>query len=512
MTARCRPSVIRRVKATYRQRLSEERGSIAILMMVVLVGLMLCALLIPSIITQDRATRFDITRVQALGAARSGIDVALGMIRASVIGGIGTSSTLPCGPISGNVDPRSNAAYAVTIEYFTFDPVTEPYPASAGMNCVAGYGTFDPRSGATTPSYSRLTSTGTAGAAINGSTTGRTLSTTYVFRTSNVTILGGTVQIQPTGTAALCMDAGSPNAPAGSAVVLQACSHSAPPAAQQVFAYRTDLTLQLVSSITAANPDGLCVNSARTPAAAGDAVQLSLCGPLGGPAAYTQQWSFNDNGQYQAAQADSASTGRLPDLCLNVVSHSANQPVVLGGCGSGWIPSPTVGPGAAALPQWINLGEFGRCLDVPGQDVSRGFLIAYPCQQNPYPGAKTWNQLFPAPAIPAGQVSVTGQILTYNNRYCLTSPGTDGGYVSVTPCAVGDPQQTWTIHGGNNSLRYSSKYTIVSGSLCLGLGAPSISLSMWSTVDVKACSGTPDQKWNANPNVLQPALINTFEK
>ena len=63
----------------------DERGSMAILLMVVLVGLMLSALLVPMIITQSRNTRFDSTRLQALNAAQSGIDVTLGAIRASVV-------------------------------------------------------------------------------------------------------------------------------------------------------------------------------------------------------------------------------------------------------------------------------------------------------------------------------------------------------------------------------------------------------------------------------------------
>ncbi len=510
MTGFLESSASRWMRPTRGERLSNERGSMVILMMVVLVGMMLCALLIPTIITQDRATRFDITRVQALDAAQSGIDVTLGMLRASVSSAIGDSSKLPCGPVSGTVNSNSVAAYSVTIEYFTLDPVIEPYPP---MKCSTGYGTFDALLGATTPGFARFTSTGTVGTATNGSTAGRTLVTTYVFRTSNVNILGGIVQIQPTGSASLCMDVGSPTAPAGTAVVLQPCSRSNPPAAQQVFAYRTDLTLQLVSSITAANPNGLCLNSARTPAKSGDAVRLFQCGPLGLPATYTQQWSYNDNGQYQAAQSDSAATGWLPNLCMNVSTQVANQAVVLGACGSGWVPSPSVGPGAAALPQWINFSEFGRCLDVTNQDVRHPFLIAYPCKQNPFPGAKPWNQAFWAPAIPAGEASVTGQIFTDNGqKYCLTSPGTDGGLVTVKTCVTGSAQQTWTINDGDNSLNYSTKYTIVGGSLCLGLSAPSASLPLWSTIDVETCSGTKEQKWNANPNVLNPTLVNTFEK
>ena len=493
-----------------RKRLSDERGSIAVLMMVVLVGLMLSALLIPTIITQDRATRFDTTRVQALDAAQAGIDVALGMIRASVRAGIGDSTGLPCGPLTGAVTSNNAAAYAVTIEYFTADPVTQPDPADRAMACVAGYGTFDTTSGATTPGYARFTSTGTVGAAANGSTAGRTLSTTYVFRTGNVNRLGGVIQLDAANS--LCMDAGSPTASAGTPVVLQPCSRSIPPAAQQVFAYRTDLTVQLLSSITAANPNGLCLDTARTPAGSGDAVQLSRCGPLGVPATYTQQWSYNDNGQYQAAQANSATTGALPNLCINVAAPVALQHLFVDGCGTGWIPSQSVGPGAAAPPQWINAGEAGRCIDMTAQDVGRAFLINYPCKQNPFPGAKTWNQLFRAPAIPTGQASVAGSIDTYGGQYCLTSPGVDGAAVTLKPCQIGSLQQTWTIYGGDKSLTYSGKYTVVNGSLCLSLGAPNPSLPQWSIVDVETCSGTLEQKWNANANVLNPTQINTFER
>ncbi|MET0864838.1 MAG: RICIN domain-containing protein, partial [Nakamurella sp.] len=392
----------------------------AILLMIVIVGLMLSALLIPTIITQARTSNFAITRVQALDAAQSGIDVALGLVRVSVTDTIGDSSKLPCGPLTGDVDAGSDARYSVTIEYLTRDPLQESTPVGRAMKCIAGYGTFDNTSGMTTPAYARLTSLGTAGNATNGSTDGRTLSATYVFRTSNVNLLGGLIAISAAGTTPMCMAAGSPTAPAAAAIRLQPCSTLTPPAPQQVFAYRTDLTLQLLSSISEANPDGLCVNSAHTPALAGDPVLLAQCGSLGSPAAYTQQWSHNAQGHYQVADATSATTGTLPNLCLNVAVPAADQPVVLGPCGSTWLPDRAVGPGAAALPQFVNFGEYGRCLDAPGKPGA--FLIAYPCQQNPSPAARTWNQLFQAAAIPTDQASATGPLSTNDGQQqCLTS-------------------------------------------------------------------------------------------
>lgn len=486
----------------------DERGSMAILLMVVLVGLMLSALLVPMIITQSRNTRFDSTRLQALNAAQSGIDVTLGAIRASVVSGIGVSSQLPCGPESGTMDSTGVTAYSAVVEYFTFNPVTEPSPSDRAMKCVNGYGTFDAQTGSTTPGFARITSTGTNAAVTDGSSNGRTLTSTYVFRTPDVNILGGLLQLAPTGSAAFCMDAGTPTAPADTTVKVQPCSPSTPPAPQQVFAYRTDLTLQLLSSISAGNPKGLCLNSTHSPALPGDPIRLAQCGPLGSPAVDTQQWSYNDNGQYQAAQSTSATTGALPDLCMNVLARTAGQPVVLGSCSSGWIPSSSVGPGAAALPQWINFSEFGRCLDVTNQDPNHSFLIDYPCKQNPFPGAKTWNELFTAPAIPAGQASVTGVIST--GRYCLTSPGNSGGYVTIKACD-GLPWQTWTIYGGNKSLNYSTKFTLVSGLLCLGLSGANAELPAWSTIDVETCTGATEQKWNAVPNLLNSTVINTHE-
>ncbi len=336
---------------------------------------------------------------------------------------------------------------------------------------------------------------------------------TDVFRTPNANLLGGLLQLAtPAGSAALCMDAGSADPPAGAAVRLGYCSPLTPPAAQQVFGYRTDLTLQLLSSITAASPNGLCLNSASAPAVSGDPLRLSACGPLGLPASYTQQWSYNDNGQYQAAQSNSAATGALPDLCIDAPALMAGQTVTLGRCGSEWIPSPSVGPGAAGLPQWINLGEFGRCMDVTAQDPDHPFLINYPCKQNPFPAAKTWNQLFEAPAIPPGQPSVSGQITTFKAQKCLTSPGIDGGAVTVRTCAGDDPRQIWRIHAGNNTLDASTKYTVVNGSMCLGLGPPNVEFPAWSTIVVQTCTGAPEQKWNAAADVWNSTLVNTYER
>ncbi|MGI3784961.1 MAG: hypothetical protein ACRYG2_29735, partial [Janthinobacterium lividum] len=218
-----------------RLRLGDDRGSMAVLLMVVLVGMMLSAMIVPMIITQDRTTRFDTTRVQALDAAQAGLDVVTGRIRTSTTVSadtsqtiIGTSANLPCGPMSGTVNTTGAASYSVAIAYFSVDPVANP--SATPITCTSGYGT------ASTPNYAQLTSTGTVGTAVNGSTAGRTLTSTYGFRTVSTNSAGGTIAVLPVSTA-LCMDAGSATPAVAAPITLQTCSTTNPPAAQQTFVY-----------------------------------------------------------------------------------------------------------------------------------------------------------------------------------------------------------------------------------------------------------------------------------
>ena len=102
----------------------DDRGSIALLLLVILVGVSLGALLVPMIISQDRTTRFDTTRVQALDAAQAGLDAMLGKIRLVTTG---DAHLLPCpaSPTTGVVN-GGPAQYSVTVTYFTADPAQKP--------------------------------------------------------------------------------------------------------------------------------------------------------------------------------------------------------------------------------------------------------------------------------------------------------------------------------------------------------------------------------------------------
>jgi hypothetical protein len=533
----------------------------AMLLMVTVVGISMSALLVPVIINQDRTTRFVTTRTHSLDAAQAGIDVVLGKIRDSFdrTTKLGDDSQLPCGPVSGNAMSGVNDSYYVEIIYYTKDPVANP--SATPMLCSKDNGPFDPNASppTRTPAYACLISTGVDGGipttnpnntntdcvtatgagaygtGVNSSSKGRTLVTTYVFKTDNTNYAGGVIRIYPNTGNQYCMDAGSATPTNLTPVTLQLCSTSTPPAARQVFAYRNDLSIQLLSSASTTS-SGLCLD-ADTPHANGKALYLATCSAVGA-AQPDQQWSINDNSHLEGAKADGSTTD---GFCVNVAGQAANLALTLQGCTGGtsdasqtWVPAPTAGAGMAGATnkQEVNFFLFANCLDVTGQNVSASYLILYTCKQNPNPSNVAWNQKFtPNPALGSDTTTppTAAELVTTAGglRYCLTSPKTDGGYPTVqtgtTACpttlpAAGDPAR-WTVNraldvGLTSDLAYADKYTIVDSSgLCLGLGGNNdMYLNQYLKIVVTACDGSTGQKWNADPATGKSALKNTRER
>ena len=516
----------------------DERGSLPMVLFVMMIGLAMTAVLIPTLITQDRMSVYSSTHLRSLSAAQAGVNVVVGKIRAATADGVGDPSALPCAPstnpLTGAIDSQGKLTYRTYVRYFVIDPVQNP--SATPMLCVSGSGTYDTATGTYVPTYAEITSTGTdstyAGSSNSGASLGRTLTTTYVFKTSNRNVAGGQIRIYPPGNAstnAFCMDAGSTTPAAATVIVLAVCSTTTPVAAQQQFSYRSDLTLQLNTSITSAYANGLCLATATTSGApvSGNTVYLSACKALGSPT-YDQQWSFNDNGMFQASNSNSASTGSLPNLCMSVTSQTLGRQVTLLGCsydGQGtssttqaWIPSPSVGNGAAAAPQLVNFQQFGRCADVTGQNVSADHMIAFPCKQNPLASSVAWNQKFTYSAS-TGWLSTT----TGGTQYCLFSPRTEGGRVRLTVCStpssvagVTASQLVWSSLGSAATTPYAQRYTFVDSSTddtrCLSITAPPASDSApWYYIVVASCDGSTAQKWNADASLGATTLQNTRE-
>jgi hypothetical protein len=532
-----------------RDLLSDDRGSLPLALLIIAVGMALAAGILPTLLVQDRATVFDNTRLDNLAAAESGIQVVAGKIRASTLAtSVGNAAALPCAtaanPITGTVNGTGNAMYSVVVSYFVNDPVANP-PPPAGTNqpmvCSPGAGVYDAASGSFVPSYALVVSTGTDGAtATNGGSQGRTVTSTYVFQTSNRNVAGGVIRIYPSGSSNWCLDAGG-SPVAGTPVTLQMCSATTPPIGEQTFSYRSDLTIQLSPTMTPTLPNGLCLDTDVSSGApvAGKPIILEPCQALAvAPARppYEQQWSFDDYGAFQAALSTSAITApsalnnnnNLSSLCMQA-NQAAAAPVVLAPCDNNvtstaqaWLPAPTVGDGQAAAPQLVNYQQFGRCLDITGKSVASTKNIAYPCKQNPFPGGVAWNQKWTFTAAAAGAPGTLSTLDTDSNnaQYCLTSPRTEGGYVILTACSVlgaaAPAAELWTQPGNTQTTPYAQRYTFVDSSTdaqrCLGISAPpSGDNSQWYYITVTTCNGSTAQKWNGDPNLGLSVFQNELE-
>jgi Tfp pilus assembly protein PilX len=514
-------------------------------LMAVLVAGMLGALILPVVLAQNRSTRFDMTRVHALHAAQAGVDVAVGKIRASTTpdadGNIfGDPAVLPCytkdkdAPLTGTANGTGDGSYSVTVAYWAATPSAGGTP----MLCSQGFGTYDPSTQTATPRYAVITSVGKDGVVDSGSR-GRTLVSTYVLQTDDTNIPGGQIRIYPDGSgSSWCMDAGAALPAAGTPVKLALCSTSKPPAAAQVFAYRLDLSIQLVSSVTKALPNGLCLDTDPTAHAGYDSIVLKTCGivnpakctNLSQCSPYNQQWSVDDNAHLRGAVSDKSTTD---GYCINAGSQAAGVALNLLGCAGStqdtkqtWVPAPTAGAGMAGAgnSQLVNYRQFANCLDVTGQDPNAAYLILYTCKQNPNPANVAWNQkLAPYPSLVAAPSKLRMLRTTTNGTtYCLTSPLSTGGYVRVTtPCPTGvtaTSPYAWTMYQtqsdtSGTDLPYAQKFTIVDGNgLCLSTGPNSdLYISQYLKAVVATCDGSTGQKWNANASLDASRIINTHE-
>ncbi|MFC4058203.1 ricin-type beta-trefoil lectin domain protein [Planomonospora corallina] len=490
---------------------ASERGSMPVALLLTLIGISLSALLVPVVLNQMSATRGVSERVQALHAAQTGIDVALGQIRAAKDKeNNGLVERLPSCELSGGLpgSGETSLRYQVKIAYLDVD--------GTDLGCPP----LD------VPATARLTSTGaeTAETAVGPGTAGtRTIEATYAFQTTNANIAGGAIPVAQPTTTPLCMDAGPATSPAdGTDLLMKPCK---PGAGEQQFVYTEDLGLKLVGSERPDDaPLGMCLDageSQRTNAA----VEFQPCQDRRTP---RQQWSLNDNSSFQGT-----SNGvTMNSYCFSLKSPGqAGSAVVLGSCGRAFDrnvfrPQAGVGTGMAgvATGQLVNFKQFSRCLDVTDFQVSRPYMIVWFCKQAP-DGNVRWNQKWSFPKVTAPAISATGRIRTVNDSntgYCLRSPNSTAAnqYVTLTACnATGSlpANLTWTVYGDTGD--YTTSYRIMDAyGNCLtptDLDAlkPDTHSDGTSKAKVAACGSSELQKWNAPANLNRPLpLTDIIEK
>ena len=383
-----------------------EEGSLILVLLVLLIAASLSVLVVGETVRQAVSTRYDAKRTHTLTGAEAGLQIALGQIRAatktvtdpisSVTSLVGSTTGLPCGPFTGKVSATSTATYTVRITYLDFTGATIP--------CTPGSGT------ATVPFSAQLSSEGDdvtnapGGKATSGD---RTLTSTYLFQTTNANIAGGLLRVtQNTG---LCVDAGTDTVAAKTVPSLQACNVSS---TRQKFAYQPNQGLALVSTITPTFA-GYCLTEEVAPLTdtAGAVIDFEPCGAKSTLVLLPpQEWSYDDNGGFHSAMPDASNA--VGFTCMTPTAQSQNATLVTTAAdvrrdsktnaitgnecdagAQGWSPDASVGAGAAApaaavlgLPsvqnaQLVNFQEFGRCFDITFQVLGSPNMIDYPASR-----------------------------------------------------------------------------------------------------------------------------------
>jgi len=486
-----------------------DRGSMALAMLVTLVGILVSAALVPVVVTQIGGTRAVSGRTQELQAAQAGLDMALGHLRGAIgTSGAGDLELLPPCTMKGSAG--SGWSYQVTITYYKLgDDASEPEPQA----CPPIY----------VPVTATLSATGgrTTGSLAAGSPGTRTVEATYTFKTTNENITGGAMQLAAPAVNPLCMDAGPDASPvAGSRVKMQLCKAGG--SSDQRFAYTSDLNIKLVGSETSDAQTGMCIE-VPYPRQTGDAAVFQPCLGL----APKQQWSLNDTSNFASTRENQVYLG---DFCLNLKSPgAAGSDIVLGGCGGGdnvrnFRPQTGVGAGMASakVGQLVNYKQFSRCLDITGFNMNALYMIVWFCKQSP-DGNVPSNQKWTIPAQLTTMVgAVPKPIRSPGSGYCLKSPGSiaAGMYVTMGACGAGtltDPSLNWYVMGDTDN--YTTSYRIMdSYGYCLTptdltVTSPDTHYDGTAKVKVAVCSKSELQKWNAPADLNEPlALTNTREK
>lgn len=512
---------------TLRRFLPMNRGDDAgVAMVTVIIAIMLTAtlsvLMLGVMVSEMLPTAFLRTSSKTVFGAEAGVNAVVGQIRTAagapdVTGAIyGDTTKLPCSA-SGPVDGAGTAlTYTATVQYFLQNPTgkSSAWIAANAISCTPGSGP------AHDPSFAQIIATGVgAGVAGMGATTGdRTVSVTYEFKVTNNNIPGGLIYsfdsaITPDR---FCLEASA--ATVGSNVKYVPAVECGTRNALQLWIYDTDYEIKLASTtVPGLGVPPLCITG-PVGAVLPQMATLQACKAKTNAARWNQLFSWEGGSRwvgetqsingYSSIWLSSGTASGSPSGRYLFVGSSAPGDNEWGS----FDPDARVGAGAAgsATFQIVNYLEFGRCFDVTDQDVNKSFMIAYPCKQDPSGGTLlNWNHkwFYDEPPSKAGSKGPQQIFVMENNttKYCLVSPNSDGGYVTLTSgCSTTADNQKWTRVA--NTGVYDSSYLLVDKwGRCAALGDKYN--GAWSKIVTTPCApGNLAQKWNAPPNAISSAL------
>jgi hypothetical protein len=522
-----------RLAATAPARSLRDDDGVAILMALAYIAIFTVLMLsmMAVIAGQVKPTAQARKDVGSLNAASSGLQAALTALRAAKdVDGAGDRAKLPC--TAGDVttfrtgtatsttpgalltaDPATvpgSFRYSVHVAYYLLDPTDQPpsWLKANAMNC--------PLTSTPLFAYMQAYGTGTNIARAGGSSGNRgNRSQTGVYRFSvpGANVDGGRLSLNG-GTR--CIDAGTSPA-IGTVPTFKTCAAFGTQPSQ-MWEYRSDLTL-----FYGGNPAlNLCIQGTLS-----QSPTLQRCTGTGFGATYpyssakhqAQLWNYDDAGRFAAGRADGDVEGAA---CLRPANNGGSAPVAVGSCDAPFDPDAELGAGKAGgnttglvgspTNQYVNFGEFGRCLDITYQNVNMNFLIAYPCKQAPDSTKVRWNQIWRWQVISGdkGRMHVT----TGGKNWCLTAPSsvTPEEFVITQECQADRTDQEW-IATGKVPDSPGTSYNLVSvlRGQCMSISRSFPPSVPWAKVVLEPCDGRRVQKWNAPPSAPDAGLENRKE-
>lgn len=446
-------------------------------------------------------------------AAQAGLQAGLGAIRSAAgapVGGVvyGDPSRLPCGFV-GNVDGTATSiAYNVSIRYYTADPTnqSEIWREANKRPCTTpgGLGAAAP------PRFALLVSQAVspAGANVVIGQGQRTISAVYGFKVTNINIPGGRIW---DFNGEYCMRALF--AGVGSEIAFRSAAMCPGTDSQALWIYDTDYRIKLASTTVAGAGPALCMTD---PVVGNQRMTLQECLPPADPARWNQLWNLFA-GPVWYGQRNPIAGGRS-GICISSGHNNGTNLVTVGarvlarpGCIGSQRPEAKVGAGAAskATNQIVSYSEFGRCADVTEENLTRPFMIVYPCKQDARGGGAgiLWNHkwFYDEPVAPDTEVLDQEIVVLLNdipaNRHCLETPLDTSGstYVTFSVCNHSVRQDWDRVQDSGN---YDTSYLFIDKyGRCLTANANPADLyaGAFSKMTVSACNGTLAQKWNAPP-------------
>lgn len=518
-------------RAVKQQRSDDSGAALITALLAILLTATFAIVMLGVLLSQMVPTELQQATTRTVFAAEAGINAAVGQLRNAAgppdgEGKIyGKKELLPCTASGTVASGGSEAAYTVTLQYFTKDPTgrDETWRSANDLSCTAGNGPSED------PTHAVIKSSGTGIDVPRApGDVDRTIEVIYAFKVTNNNIPGGYIYSwdKTITNDRFCLEATSPAVGANIKYVAAADCGTKDP--RQLWVYDKDYRIKLASStVPSFGGSPLCIEATpngSTPVAA----TLQVCKAVTDASRWNQLWSWEGGASWRGQK--SVISGGYSDYYLS--SGSMNTPVIgsllkvwdqapKDSEWSSYNPDPRVGAGAAgkSTNQIVNYLEFGRCTDVTHGTVGESEMIVYPCKQDPNPSqtALNWNHkwYYNEPTNELGALGPQQIYVNNGTKHCLQSAGTQGGHVTFTSgCSTTNTAQKWTRTAWTGN--YDTSYTFTDGyGRCLDLGpwykVGTSNQEAWSTLVTKTCNGSLGQKWNAPPNAISAALGGYWE-